>query len=540
MARISGAPLSAEQTTAVRKPDAPTTAASLIEAMLREPAGRMSPSIYETARLVSLAPWLTRHDERVEYLLRTQRTDGGWGPPEGYAMVPSLSATEAILTLLLRHPTDELISAADRGLQWLNRWMAAARPVPDTPAIDLIVPALTDTINEHLRRRDLPSGLRHWRANPRLPLPTGMNHTRLDAVQDLIEAGAPVPEKLLHALEVTGDLARNARGVLPPPSGVIGASPAATAAWLGTPGAGDQGRALSYLEAVVDRHDGLAPCATPVGLFERAWVIGSLTRAGIAVPASADLVASLTADLSPAGTPAGPGLPPDADTTSVTLYALAQLGTPMDPSCLWRYETETGFCTWPGEDGFSVTTNAHVLDAMHQHVITRPNVGPHYRDAVRRLVRAIQARQLPDGSWEDRWHASPYYATMCCCLALAEAAPSVAARSLTRAVRWVTATQRPNGSWGRWSGTAEETAYAMQVLATAGPGAATATVALDRGREYLEANVEGRRVAPALWHDKDLYFPEMIVNAAVLAAQHIASVRQRDPSAAGGLAACPA
>ena len=46
---------------------------------------------------------------------------------------------------------------------------------------------------------------------------------------------------------------------------------------------------------------------------------------------------------------------------------------------------------------------------------------------------------------------------------------------LTRAAEWVLATQRPDGAWGRWEGTAEETAYAVQILVAVGrrqPGAA--------------------------------------------------------------------
>ncbi|MGW5578542.1 prenyltransferase [Micromonospora chokoriensis] len=508
--------------------------------MLREPAGQMSPSTYETARLVSLAPWLTGHDERVRHLLRNQRLDGGWGPPEGYALVPTLSATEALLAVLMRSPADMLVDAVDRGLLWLRSWLATTRTIPDTPAIDLIVPALTDAINERLTCRDVPRGLVHWQAGPRLPLPPGMDDKRLDVVRGIIAAGAPVPDKLLHALEVVGEIARDAVGVQPLPPGVIGASPAATAAWLGAAGEADgHGWVRAHLESVIQRHDGLAPCATPLGVFERAWVVGSLARAGIAVPSVPDLVDSLTADLTSVGTPAGPGLPPDADTTSVTLYALARLGVPTDPSSLWRFETDAGFCTWPGEDGFSVTTNAHVLDALSQHVTTRSDATPRYRSAARHLVGALRSCQLPDGSWQDRWHASPYYATVCCTLALADAAPSAAAESLGRAVRWVVATQQHDGSWGRWSGSLEETAYAMQILAVAGRELPAADSALSRGLSYLNRASAIPQEGPALWHDKDLYHPTKIVRAAVLAAQHLATGSRLRAKISDDLWTCP-
>jgi hypothetical protein len=60
-----------------------------------------------------------------------------------------LSAVEALLTTL-RTPQDggrrsRLVAATGQGLHvLLDRLLAAHEPVPDTPAVDLIVPALVD------------------------------------------------------------------------------------------------------------------------------------------------------------------------------------------------------------------------------------------------------------------------------------------------------------------------------------------------------------------------------------------------------------
>ncbi|SBT44179.1 prenyltransferase/squalene oxidase repeat-containing protein [Micromonospora auratinigra] len=496
-------------------------AAHLIEAMLRDPVGQVSPSLYETARLVSSSPWLPGHAERVRHLLAGQRADGGWGPPEGYALVPTASATEALLAVLQagsRSPV--LVRAADRGLCALRRRLTAGTPIPDTPAVDLLVPALIASINDHLSRPDLPAGLRHWHARPRLGLPPGLDGRRLAAVRQAVAVGGPVPEKMLHALEIAGPVAGRAGVGRPAGVALVGASPAATAVWLG-PGQ-DHPDTRALLAAVIGRHGGPVPCAAPITVFEHAWVVATLARAGLPVPRSAGLVDGLTAHLGPAGTPAGPGLPPDADTSSVALYALARLGVPTDPDCLWRYETVDGFCTWPGEDGFSVTTNAHVLDALGQHVRARGGVASRHRAAARRIVSALVDRQRADGSWRDRWHASPYYATVCCVLALTESGPTEpVANALARAVDWVLATQRADGSWGRWEGTAEETAYAMQILSAAGDRRPEVVAAIRRGDARL--TVTGDADGPALWHDKDLYRPASIVAAAVLAARHLAA-----------------
>lgn len=514
--------------------DIAASARDLIAQLALKPWGQVGPSVYETARLVTVAPWLAGHDRRVRYLLDNQRPDGGWGHREGYALVPTLSATEALLGTLRRRDAGspsgvteaDLAGAVDRGLQALFGWLqTGALSIPDTPAIDVIVPALVASINEHLRQvREAPiRGVAAW-WDRRLGLPPGMDGARLAAVRQQLTAEAQLPAKLHHFLEVLGD---GAPGLRPVPSGVVGASPAATAAWLGGPAASESaGPARAFLEGVVGWQGGPVPCPTPITVFERAWVLSSLARAGVPFTVPPALLEDLSAAVEPVGIAAGAGLPADADTSSVMLYTLAKLGQPVAPDSLWAFETEAGFCTWPGEDGFSVTTNAHVLDAFGQHLITRADASPRYLAAQDKLSATLSAEQQVNGSWRDRWHASPYYATVCCAVALDQFGRGPAAvEAVAKAVDWVLATQRPDGSWGRWSGTAEETAYAMQVLlAASNPARRAIDDAVRQGYAFLTASV-GRHADPPLWYGKELYLPEAIVRAAVLAALHLAQAR---------------
>src|SRR3977135_2067641 len=46
-----------------------TSAQQLLVELVTEPLGRLSPSVYETGRLVTLAPWLVGHAARVACLL---------------------------------------------------------------------------------------------------------------------------------------------------------------------------------------------------------------------------------------------------------------------------------------------------------------------------------------------------------------------------------------------------------------------------------------------------------------------------------------
>ncbi|WP_218006823.1 prenyltransferase/squalene oxidase repeat-containing protein [Microtetraspora fusca] len=525
----------------------------LLVGLMARPWGQASPSVYETGRLVTLTPWLAGHAERVEYLVRTQRQDGTWGARDGYELVPTLSATEALLSDLLRGDGTHdgsagaaagpgaVADAVRRGLEALHDRLggtssdpaATARPaldassLPDMPALDMIVPSLVLAINEHLNELERTPGAVVEAGGRRLGLPYGMGMERLAKVRALVASGVDLPEKLVHALEIAGEVAGGAAAVRPTPIGSVGASPAATAAWLGDRGLLDTtDRSLRHLEAVARRHGGPVPVGLPITVFERGWVLSWLARAGIDIDAPPEMLADMRAAIGPSGTPAGPGLPPDADTTSVALYALALLGVPCEPSGLLAFETGTHFCTWPGEDGFSVSVNAHALDAFGQYVRALPDDAARYLPYVQKLSALVRDHQRPDGSWDDRWHASPFYATACCALALGDFGGEESAEAVRRAVRWVLSTQRPDGSWGRWEGTAEETAYAMQVLLLSrlhGQGAAAAEVTEAAARGYaflLEAGADADD--PPLWHDKDLYLPVAIVRAAVLAALHLA------------------
>ncbi|MET7951415.1 prenyltransferase/squalene oxidase repeat-containing protein [Micromonospora sp. NPDC005324] len=496
-------------------------ARDLIAGLGLRPWGQVAASVYETGRLVAVAPWLTGHHQRIAFLLRSQRPDGAWGPPEGYALVPTLSATDALLAALADGSAGtELLAPVARGLGALVGTLlpTEAWTLPDTPALDLIVPALVDTINDRLAGLERVTADRLVRAP--LPLPAGLNRNRLRAVRSAVAAGATLPPKLAHFYEILNAVPTDAGPALT----AVGASPAATAAWLTVAGPAAGPAAHAFLRALIRDGGGPVPCPAPITVFERAWVLSGLSRAGFTIDPPASVLASLTAATAGQGIATGDGLPTDADTTAVSLNALGRLGRPADPASLWAYETAEGFCTWPGEDGFSVTTNAHVLDAFGQHLNRHPGADARCHRAVDRLNLVLTRHQRADGAWQDRWHASPYYATACCVLALAEfGRGAAAAEAVDRAAGWVLSSQRADGSWGRWDGTAEETAYALQVLLTVPTTVPRVDEAVARGHAYLHESAD--REHPPLWYGKELYCPTVIVRATVLAACRLASIR---------------
>lgn len=419
---------------------------SLLAELTDDPWSGVTPSVYETGRLVALAPWLTGHDARIRYLENTQHADGTWGGPGEYALVPTLSAVDA----LGDHPR------ARRGLEALRRLLSRKPKLPDTVAVELIVPALAERL-----------GLR----TPFDPLPLHALRHR------------PLPEKLWHTLEIFGP-----RPEVTTVNGIVAASPAATAVQLRGP---SRSQSLDYLETVQRRHGGPVPAGVPVPLFERSWIIVALKSAGLDVPDP--MVDQLKAAFTDEGAAGGPGLPADADDTATALHALALCDSPRPTEVLHRYREARHFACFPHERTPSTSTNAHALQALGDD---------------RQLEEWLRDMQEPDGFWRDKWHASPYYATACVTNAL---------QGNEKAVDWVLKTQRYDGSWGRWEGTYEETAYAIRILSHSRQHVGRA---IARGAEFMRN--WGDRQHPPLWHDKDLYTPTRIVRAEGQAALHLA------------------
>jgi len=501
-------------------------AQSLLHEVLRDEWGQVSLSVYETARLVALAPWLDGHSTRLEFLCRQQSPDGSWGSPDGYAFVPTLSATEALLASL-RRPSDagainrqQVVLAAARGLHALKCWLDdSAFSVPDTIAVEIIAPGLIAQINDHLA---------HLATQPLLDPDDGWPRTTLLLPADiqpvpLAAIRAALGRKDVHSMKLWASLEAFHGGSEPmpfirPEAGAVGCSPAATAVWLGGSPEDDQD-ARVYLQRLQARGGGPVPGVTPITFFERAWILNSLAPTGLAYTVPEPLLDSLEAGIGEYGVPAAPGLPPDADDTAGVLYALALHGRPHRPDSLMHYRGDGYFTCFPSERTPSTSTNAHVLEAFGAHLVRGPGDRRRFGPAAEMVATWLLEHQRQDGSWYDKWHASAYYATACCVLALTTFEPERSAQAVAAAVDWVLATQRADGSWGRWTGTAEETAYAVQILLRADIPARSHAVAraAAAGCWFLTAS-DGPTEYPGLWHAKDLYAPTAVIRGARLAA----------------------
>ncbi|UNM13004.1 terpene cyclase/mutase family protein [Streptomyces formicae] len=456
----------------------------------------MTPSVYETARLVALAPWLAGDAARVDFLLAAQEDDGSWGGAQGvYAWVPTLSAIDALLCAADR-AGPRAVRAADAGLRYLT--MSAPRcPLPDTVAAELLVPALGESLG---RRLGAP-----------LALPDGTDPTLHLKVAERVRKGGLIPAKLLHSYEA---IAPSCPPLGEPPGGrdcLVGSSPAATAAWIAASGGPSRNpRLVRQLEAATAEHgSGPVSCPTPITSFELLWTRYAQETAG-GLHDRDQAATEVTAMLTPEGVGGAPGLIPDADDTATAVYLLARLGRPVDMQVLRRFETTSHYACYMGEDTPSPTANAHVLEALGE-------AQPDDSAARAKVSGWLAACQGSDGSWSDKWHASPYYAVYCCAPALHRYGTGTAARAaVRRALAWLRATQRTDGSWGRWTGTAEETAYSLLTFARCG-----ALKPRDTEAAVIHLPFPDLPAPPPLWHDKDLYCPLNVVRATARAARRL-------------------
>lgn len=516
-------------------------AVRLVADIDHDPWGSVRASLYETARVVSLAPGLPGHGPRVTWLLEQQMKDGSWGEgPTPYRLLPTLSAVEALLSAVRSDTSsgtgrEQLAAAAAAGLAAVRN-LPPAGPWPDTAAIEILVPSLIAQINEHLGQHTIeviPS-LGPWSRGARLDVPHRFARRQEQVAQRCRSHG--VPFKLLHTFE--GVFRHVPQGAVPASHGLLGSSPAATAAWLATtPASGQSEKAVTELRAVARRYGGLFPEAAPLKAVERLWVAAALAGPGLPPACGASVRAWIHDIYDAAGVRGAPGLMPDADDTAMAVLVAALAGEPRDLAPLDTFWSATHFDCYVGEDTGSVTANAHALQALHAYAQRCPAEGAPRWHRMDLVADWLLDQQQTDGAWTDKWHASPYYATERCVTALARRGGPAAHTAVRSAADWVVTTQRDDGSWGVWSGTAEETAYAVKILLAAQavfhlPGA-------DRALSSAEAVLEAASRAtghrhPALWHDKTLYAPHAMIQAEVMAALQLLRMRRETELTAPG------
>ncbi len=332
-------------------------------------------------------------------------------------------------------------------------------------------------------------------SDPRLWRYTSMSFS-LEAARNYY----PSPDKFEDANFVLGN-------------GSVGASPAATVAYLLHSRNHDE-RALGYLQWLVERQgDGGAPDMNPIDVFEIGWVLNQLRWAGVITPdhptvrRHLDKLWSLWSQET--GISFSEYFPvPDLDDTAVVFALLRWGGYPASPEVFAHYEGEEVFHCYPGETNPSLSVNVRTLGAL-QFVRSSEGV----ERWIEKIARMLRRYDLDHHLWFDKWHISPYYLTSVAILS----SQGVLDDLLAPRIRWILKTQQANGGWGYYgNSTLEETAYCLQALLFWRERFGQIEQApLDAAAHYIVTRLDNERL-PALYIGKCLYHPVHVVRSAIL------------------------
>jgi squalene-hopene/tetraprenyl-beta-curcumene cyclase len=509
------------------------------------------------------------------WLLQYQNADGGWGDTvRSRSNISTTAIVWATLSKLAETTGNNdgraIAAAVERSRAWLHRAAGDTTPQALRAAIlrrygrdhtfsvpILTVLALTGKLGVNVRAG--------WRMIPQLPfelaaVPHGwFQHLRLPVVSYALPALIAIGQVRHHFAPSRNPVTRALRGRLhrvthrllramqPESGGYLEATPLTSFVVMSLAAMGQttspvvEAGIRFLLESM--REDGGWPIDTNLSTWVTTLSIVALDQAGGLEPDAIGLLRQWliqqqstrehpfthAAPGAWAWTPLSGGVP-DADDTSGALLALRCLGEPdaqvvaaaaAGVRWLFGIQNRDGgiptFCRGWGTLPFDRSTpeiTAHALHAWHVWC-------PHFdrllqRDLQARSTRAVKflaASQRPDGSWIPLWfgneHApdedNPTYGTARVLLGL-QSIPDQsepAARCRRRAVRWLLEAQNVDGGWGGSRAVAssiEETGVALSALhssAADGDERQIAT-AVARGREWLiAATAEGRDVSAA-------------------------------------------
>lgn len=494
---------------------------------------RVTSAPYETAAVAMALDDATL----IEWLLDRQHSDGSWGGGAAFAtdrLMQTLMVTRALLAL--RHhrvqpsrTEESLKKAIQYSRHALQQWNdREALLACDVAGFEMLVPAHWSALRDF--GVDLPSLPPELEARWR---------TKMSSWPRVLFSGRP-PSHVLYiidALEAWPDGERLTRDVAHAvdPDQLAGFSPSATA-YLLRCGNVDGERAARLRRTLQDARNSDRGYASTVPMYSFIWlwrmyfdVLGGLGHEDEIARAFDALMARHELG---AGIGCNPSFEPDGDDTAVALVLAARLRRAEIARRLARalvdrfYDAKKGFFrTYPFELTGSITTNAHIVEALRTAIpflAGDPTVAD-ITDACRRAASYL----LEGASIRDKWHVSIYYSILACVKALqegpdaGEAAPAWAEwRRMT--LRQILAARLPNGGWGvrNHEATGEETSYALLSVLELAPWAEQPEqipTVVAQALSFLRGWKDDTNLE--LWIGKGLYQPIEIVGTVIEAAQ---------------------
>lgn len=465
---------------------------------LGKDGGLTSPSVYDTAQVLRMAP-PTDIDPALLWLLEQQHDDGGWGDP-ALPLTRDVPTLAAILALHAHDRRTNNRAAIHAGLAFLKRQAGQwSPPLPDDipSAVELLMPRLLEIATD--------AGL----------------DIDVEAYSALIGLGQRRRQLIARMRPRAGTAAVHsweAWGCAPDPevidgSGGVGHSPAATATWIRA--AGDDPALVAQAEAARCYLEGasastgtgicgVVPNAWPIARTEQATALYGILVAGLLDhPALRGPVQEILTDLDRALTPTGMGTSdhfiPDGDDTGMALACLAGRRK-VAPKPMLHFSVNAHFSTYAGELQPSLSTTAHALHALALMNQSAPQTS----------VYLIE-RQRPDGRWTgDKWNGSWLYTTSHALTALL----ACGVRDVSGALKSLIEHQRADGGWGLLESNSEETAYAVTALLQinrSGLLTPDGCESLRRAAEFLKSRYRPlSEETVAVWLAKEPYRPRRV------------------------------
>ncbi len=466
-----------------------------------------------TAYDTSWAARLTRIDRSlglpaIDWLCRNQLPDGSWGAGQSYCyhdrVISTLSAMIALTYHGKRYSDKEMI---DKGLRALERITdtatksLASTQYGATVGFEVIVPTLVaeaESLGIIKQQKERILGrIGEHRAQKLARIKGKMINRQITLAHSAEMAGADGQ----YMLDVEN---------LQEENGSIACSPSATSYFALQVKEGDQ-KALDYLYKIRGK-DGGVPNVAPFDIFEIVWTLWNLSM----IPGYLNLkndaqnhidFLSKTWDQQNGCAFSSEYTVNDSDESSMVFDTLARFGINKQIENVLGYEEKDWFRCFALEQDPSISANLHVLGALQQAGFKRDH------PSVKKILLFLRKRSSVGGYWEDKWHISPYYTTAHAIIACAGYANEI----VSDAVHWLIDQQKPDGSWGLFGPTPEETAYAMQALWLWDQKVqCISRERLHKGKIWLEDHRE--HGYNPLWIGKCLYSPKLVIDSAVITA----------------------
>src|SRR5258706_3575359 len=470
--------------------------------------GMMPSTAYDTAwvaRLDELEPTLSNH--AIDWIVSHQLPDGSWGaaaPFNYYDRVISTLAAIIALTYrgrgMLHGKSIELGRKALENIVSHTAKSFQADPNSATIGFEMIIPTLMAEAEKlGIIRRQGESILKQ------------LSQLRKQKLSKIRGSVINRNTSMAFSAEMAGIDGKNIMDIanLQESNGSVGHSPSATAYFSLYVNQQDK-QAREYLSKTVKK-DGGAPNVASFDVFEISWTLWNLHL----IPGfkTTPRIKSLLDVLANAWQPnRGIGFATeysvkDSDMTSLVFDTLLQYGYEKDVESILGYEEQDHFRCYPLEADASISANIHVLGALRRAGFKKDH------PSIQKILRFLKQKKGTNSFWADKWQLSPYYTTSHAIIACAGYADELVKDS----VNWILSTQHPNGAWGTYLPTAEETAYAIQALWVWNQNSSKIQAdIIKKGTEWLEENSDGQY--PPLWIGKCLYSPNLVIRSAVVSA----------------------